>query len=135
MAAESPVTFDDQVRELLDGKAFATVATIQPDGSPQTSVVWIERDGDAVQFSATSGRRKVRNLTRDPRVSISAYLPDNPYLSVEIRGRAEISDDPNKALPARLSRKYLDRDARDEPAEIRRVMVRVQPTKVIKFAA
>lgn len=52
------VTFNERTRRLLDGKTFATVATLDPDGAPQTSVVWIERDGDAVLFSATAGRRK-----------------------------------------------------------------------------
>ncbi len=61
------VVLDDVTRELLDGKNFATVATVNPDGGPQASVVWILRDGDTVLFSAISTRRKVLNLARDPR--------------------------------------------------------------------
>ena len=57
-------------RALLDGLNFATVATVQPDGSPQTSVVWIRADGDDLLFSTIKGRRKHANLTRDPRVSV-----------------------------------------------------------------
>jgi Pyridoxamine 5'-phosphate oxidase len=58
-----PATFDEATRGLLDGKNFVTVATLGPDGSPHTSVVWFERDGDTVLFSTTSGRRKARNHT------------------------------------------------------------------------
>ena len=57
-------------RALLDGLNFATVATVQPDGRPQTSVVWIRADGDDLLFSTIKGRRKNANLTRDPRVSV-----------------------------------------------------------------
>jgi len=54
------VVFDEATRELLDGKNFATVATLNPDGGPQTSVVWILREGDTVVFSTTRARRKTR---------------------------------------------------------------------------
>lgn len=61
---------DEAVRRILDGRNFATVATLKPDGSPQASVVWIRRDGDTVLFSTTAGRQKARNLTADPRISV-----------------------------------------------------------------
>lgn len=56
------VVLDETTRKLLDGKNFATVATVNPDGGPQASVVWILRDGDTVLFSAVASRRKVLNL-------------------------------------------------------------------------
>ncbi|MBO0877124.1 MAG: PPOX class F420-dependent oxidoreductase, partial [Pseudonocardia sp.] len=80
-------------RNLVDGVNFATVATLNPDGSPQNSVVWVARDGDAVLFSTTTGRRKARNLARDPRVSLSIHAADDPYNYVEIRGVAEVTRD------------------------------------------
>ncbi|MGX5181845.1 PPOX class F420-dependent oxidoreductase [Streptomyces avermitilis] len=67
------LSFDDSVRTLLDGKNFAGVATLGPDGAPQNSVVWIKREGDTVLFSSTAGRQKVRNLRRDPRISLSVF--------------------------------------------------------------
>lgn len=134
-AASDPVTFDQATRELLDGKSFATIATLNPDGAPQTSVVWIDREGDTVVFSATRNRQKVRNLARDPRVSLTVFDPANPYQSVEIRGAAELIDDPDKALPLRLSHKYLGQDPMPEPAQIRRVVVKVTPHKVNSFSA
>jgi PPOX class probable F420-dependent enzyme len=81
MPATTPVTFNDQTRALLDAKNFATVATLSPDGSPQTSVVWIKHDGDRVLFSTTAARRKARNLARDPRVPVSIFDLENPYRS------------------------------------------------------
>jgi PPOX class probable F420-dependent enzyme len=129
------VVLDDVTRELLDGKNFATVATVNPDGGPQASVVWILRDGDTVLFSAISTRRKVLNLVRDPRISLTVFDTANPYRSVEIRGTAELTGDPGKSLPAALSRKYLGQDPPPEPDELTRVIVRVIPQKVNAFSA
>ncbi|HEU5428881.1 MAG TPA: PPOX class F420-dependent oxidoreductase [Actinocrinis sp.] len=134
-ATAGPVTFDEATRELLDGKSFATIATLNPDGAPQTSVVWIDREGGTVVFSATRKRQKVRNLARDPRVSLTVFDPANPYQSVEIRGTAELIDDPRKTLPHRLSHKYLGQDPMPEPDEIQRVIVKVTPHKVNSFVA
>jgi PPOX class probable F420-dependent enzyme len=104
------IELDDDTRSLLDGKNFAAVATLNEDGSPHTSVVWIARDGDTVLFSTTAGRRKGRNLARDPRISLTVIDAQNPYHSVDIRGTAELIADPDKSLPRRLSHKYLDFD-------------------------
>ncbi|WP_113699297.1 PPOX class F420-dependent oxidoreductase [Nonomuraea lactucae] len=129
------VTFDDATRELLDGRNFATVATLNPDGSPQTSVVWIARDGDTVSFSSTTGRQKTRNLSRDPRVGLTVFDTGNPYRSVEIRGTAEVLADPDKTLPKRLSHKYLGEDPPVEPGDVVRVIVRISPLRVNGFSA
>ncbi|WP_280399023.1 PPOX class F420-dependent oxidoreductase [Nocardia carnea] len=125
---------DAQTRRLLDGRNFATVATLGPDGSPQTSVVWMDRDGDTVVFSSTADKRKVRNLRADPRIGLTIFDIANPYHSVDIRGTAELTDDPEKALPRRLSQKYLGQDPPAEPGHLRRVIVRVIPHKVTGFA-
>ena len=126
--------FDEATRDLLDGRNFATVATVNPDGGPQTSVVWILREGDTVAFSTTAGRRKARNLARDPRISVSVFDTGNPYHSVEIRGTAELVEDTGKSLPKALSRKYLGEDPPPEPDEMVRLIVRVTPDKVNMFS-
>jgi PPOX class probable F420-dependent enzyme len=126
--------FDEATRDLLDGRNFATVATVNPDGGPQTSVVWILREGDTVAFSTTAGRRKARNLARDPRISVSVFDTGNPYHSVEIRGTAELVEDTGKSLPKALSRKYLGEDPPPEPDEVVRLIVRVTPDKVNIFS-
>lgn len=129
-------SFDESTRNLLDGKNFATVATTNPDGSPHTSVVWIQRDGDSVLFSTTDGRRKARNIARDPRVSLSVFDLANPYHSVDVRGTAETTVDEDKALPKELSHKYLDQDPPfEDPEDVVRLTVRVLPEKITSFGA
>jgi PPOX class probable F420-dependent enzyme len=129
------VVFDEATRRLLDDRNFATVATLNPDGGPQTSVVWILRQGDTVVFSVTAARQKARNLARDPRISMTVFETGNPYHSVEIRGTAELAEDPGKSLPRALSHKYLGGEPRPEPDEVTRLIVRVTPERVNMFSA
>ncbi|MEV7318633.1 PPOX class F420-dependent oxidoreductase [Streptomyces sp. NPDC093970] len=133
-SSHTPVTFDDSVRALLDGRNFASVATLGPDGAPQNSVVWIKREGDAVLFSSTDGRQKVRNLRRDPRVSLTVFDLADPYRSAEIRGTAEILADEAKRLPFELSHKYLGIDPPAEKEDEVRVIIRVVPRRVVSFS-
>ncbi|GGL30042.1 PPOX class F420-dependent oxidoreductase [Nocardia jinanensis] len=129
------IELNDEARRLLDGKNFATVATVEPDGRPQTSVVWMDREGDSIVFSSTTNRRKVRNLARDPRIGLTVFDSANPYHSVDIQGTAELIEDPDKALPLRLSRKYLGQDPPAEPADLLRFIVRVTPERITGFSA
>jgi PPOX class probable F420-dependent enzyme len=129
------MTLDDKTRQLVDGRNFATIATLNPDGSPQTSVIWVGLDGDAVVFSSTTGRKKTRNILRDPRVSLTVINADNPYQTAEIRGTAEVIDDPERTLGTRLSHKYVGEDPPPDPPETKRVIVRVTADKVISFLA
>jgi PPOX class probable F420-dependent enzyme len=129
-----PATFDDTTRTLLDERNFATVATLNPDGSPQTSVVWIMREGDTVVFSSTATRQKTRNVAADPRVSLTVFDAANPYRSVEIRGTADLVEDRDKELPKRLSQKYLGEPPPAEPDEVVRLIVRITPHKVNSFS-
>jgi PPOX class probable F420-dependent enzyme len=128
------ITFDEPTRELLDGKNFATVATLNPDGGPQTSLVWIQREGDTVAFSSTSDRRKVRNLSRDPRISLTVFDLANPYRTVEIRGVAELVEDEGRVLQRAVSHKYLGEDPPPDPEGTVRVVVRVVPHKISGFS-
>ncbi|MFI5584470.1 PPOX class F420-dependent oxidoreductase [Amycolatopsis sp. NPDC051758] len=123
-------TLSDDVRALIDGKNFATVATLDPDGGPQTSVIWIGLDDGDLVFSATEDRRKVRNLRRDPRVSVSIVDAANPYRHTQLRGTVTITADPGKTLPKALSHKYLAQDPPPEGPEVERVVVRLHVEKV-----
>ncbi|MFD4257405.1 PPOX class F420-dependent oxidoreductase [Streptomyces sp. NPDC058534] len=98
-------------------------------------MVWIKREGDTVLFSSVDERQKVRNLRRDPRISLSVYDLANPYTSVEIRGTAEIVPDEGKRLPRDLSHKYLGIDPPAERDEETRVIIRVVPRKIVSFSA
>ncbi|MFJ6784959.1 PPOX class F420-dependent oxidoreductase [Streptomyces yangpuensis] len=126
---------DDLKRLIDDAPLFATVATIQPDGSPQLSVTWLMRDGDALLISTTEGRRKEQNLRRDPRITVMINPPDAPYTYAEVRGTAELSTEGGQELINELSRKYTGKDYGDfNPASVDdapRVVVRVVPRKVV----
>ncbi len=76
----------EDVRSLLDGRNFAHLATILPDGSPHSVAVWIGMHGDLVYFFTQERSRKARNLARDPRVAISIVDRDNPYRTGWLRG-------------------------------------------------
>jgi PPOX class probable F420-dependent enzyme len=122
---------NDTARRLLDAKTFATVATLNPDGGPQTSVVWVKREGDVAVFTTTKQRQKGRNLMRDPRISLTLVDPENPYTYVEIRGRVELTDDPGNALGHELSHEYLGVDPPQDPEWAERIQVRVTAEKVV----
>jgi PPOX class probable F420-dependent enzyme len=125
-----PLTLPEPVQALINGRNFATVATLDPDGGPQTSVVWIGLDDGDLVFSATEDRRKVRNLRRDPRISISITDAENPYRHTQLRGTVTITPDPGKALPKMLSHKYLAQDPPPEDADVQRVIVRLKTEKI-----
>jgi PPOX class probable F420-dependent enzyme len=126
--------YNEATRTLLDGKNFATISTLNPDGGPQSSVVWIMREGDTVTFSTTTGRQKARNLIRDNRISVTVFDTENPYNYVEIRGTADLVEDKDKTLPLKLSHKYLGEDPPPEPDDVTRLIVRVTPTRVTHLA-
>ena len=75
------------LKALLDGVHFATLATVMPDGSPQASTMWVDRDGDHIRFNTAEGRVKPRNMDRDPRVAVSIFNAEDPYESYAVQGR------------------------------------------------
>jgi PPOX class probable F420-dependent enzyme len=125
----------DRLKSVLDGKVFIVVGTLQPDGSPQLSPVWVKRDGDDLLFSTTVDRRKYLNLQRDPRVTAVVLNPESPYEYAEIRGTAEMTTDDGHELVDEISRKYTGKDYKDfNPASVddaQRVIVRIRPQKVV----
>ena len=83
----------DDVIALLRKPVMAHVATVMPDGTPQSTPVWIDTDGTEVVFNTAKGRVKHRNLLQNPAVAISLVDDENPYRMIEIRGRAEMTED------------------------------------------
>ncbi|MEU8917405.1 MULTISPECIES: PPOX class F420-dependent oxidoreductase [Streptomyces] len=128
-------TLSDDLKQLLDTPVFVTVTTVQPDGSPQASPVWVKRDGDDLLISTTVGRRKEKNIRRDPRVSVVVQPSDAPYTYAEVRGTATLSTEGGQELIDELSRKYTGKLYADfNPAGItddERVVVRITPRKVV----
>ncbi|GGM39618.1 PPOX class F420-dependent oxidoreductase [Dactylosporangium sucinum] len=123
---------NDTLRELLDRKAFLVLGTVNPDGGPQSSVIWAKHDGDDLVFSTIRGRRKTRNMERDPRVSICVYDPANPYRYVEVRGAVTLTEEGGPELIDELSRRYDGTPWTEKVPGVTRVVCRVTPTKVIE---
>jgi PPOX class probable F420-dependent enzyme len=127
------VILDDRVKDLLDGRAFAVLATLNPDGTPQTSVIWVARDGDVLIFSTHDQRRKAQNLRRDPRASVSVFAADDPYRTVDIRGTVELVADPDARLSVELTRRYLGQDPPPDPPGSHRLIGRLTPQRVTGY--
>jgi PPOX class probable F420-dependent enzyme len=96
----------DKVRTLFDGTNFAVLSTLDPDGTPHSTVVWARTDGDDTLFALPKSRRKTANMNRDPRATVVIFDAANPYESVQVQGTATIEDDPTGALIDDLSHKY-----------------------------
>jgi PPOX class probable F420-dependent enzyme len=129
------ILLSDATVALLDGKNYAILATINPDGSPQTSVLWVGRDGNDLLFSTVAGRVKHRNMERDPRVSVTVLDSADPENYVELRGQVSMTPDVGRALDTRLSWKYDGRDpGEDRPGAVR-IVVRMVVEKVTGYAA
>jgi PPOX class probable F420-dependent enzyme len=124
-------TLPGELRDMLDAKAFAVLSTVNADGSPQSSVIWATYEGDEVIFSTILGRRKTRNMSRDPRVSLCVYDLANPYSYVEVRGTVAMTQEGGPELIERLSQAYDGRTfTESNPANVR-VVCRVAATHAV----
>jgi PPOX class probable F420-dependent enzyme len=125
---------DEVARALVDGTNPAVLATVNPDGCPQTSVVWVGRDGDDVLISTTAGLKKERNLRRDPRASLLVIDQNESERYVEIRGTAKVTEDVDREVAQLLAEKYEGEGAGQEyaglPPEVIRTVIRITPDQV-----
>ena len=129
MTAELP----DRVKAWFDAAEHATIATIEPDGRPQISVVWVARDGNDILISTTEGRRKHSNMVRDPRATVLLWPKESPYTYVEVRGTVTMTHEGGRELIDSLANKYMgaDRYTMDDGTDNVRVIVRITPDKVV----
>ena len=116
--------------EFLRKRQFAHVATVNPDGSPHVTAVWVDTDGEAVLLNTALGRVKARNLERDPRIAISLVDRDDPYEWLTIQGRAELIEEGGVEHIRALNLKYHGDPNFDLKPGERRVIVRVVPERV-----
>ena len=128
-------TFSEATLRLLDGRNYAVLATVNPDGSPQTSAMWVGRDDDDLLFSTVEGRVKHRNMLRDPRVSVTVLESADPENYVELRGTVTITPDVGRRVDTALSWKYNGRDPDPDPPGAVRVVVRMVVDKATGYAA
>jgi len=117
--------------DLLERPLYAHLATIGPDGAPQSSTMWFVHDGDVIRFTHTTTRQKYRNLQAEPRVAISIHDPDDPYRSLEVRGVIESMepDDADASFYRSLMTRYgTSYDPPDAPV---RVVLTMRPTAFV----
>ena len=121
----------DKYLDLLQQKkAFANLATVMPDGSPQVTPVWFDYKGGLVRVNSAKGRVKSRNMTEGARVAVAIVDPENPYRYIQIRGRvARVTEQGASEHIDSLSKKYLGKDKYPfgQPGEVR-VTFEIEPT-------
>src|SRR6266480_4532111 len=118
-------------REFLEQPFVGEVTTLRPDGSPHTTVVWVDVDTDEVIFNTAVGRAKERHLRKDPRISLIVVDPENSYRWVSVSGTAELSTEGADDEIDRLAKKYLGKDEYPwRKPEEERINVRIRPERV-----
>lgn len=134
-----PPTLSDPVRRFLDANRFATIATIDPDGSPRQAVLWYRLDDDEIVLNSRVGRRWPTNLERDPRISIAVADAADGYRWVGMSGKVRAVADQATAQAdiAEMARRYhadepgkAERLIREDFERQRRVSFRVTPLVV-----
>ena len=126
-----PEAIPEKHRELFNKKAFASLATVMPNGHPQVTPVWVDYDGTHLYVNTAKGRVKDRNMKRDPRVSLAIIDPDNPYHYLEVRGRVvDITEQGADQHIDKMAKKYLGKDKypNRQPGEVR-VLYKIEPEK------
>jgi PPOX class probable F420-dependent enzyme len=122
---------DDAQADFLRNPYYAVVTTVRPDGTPHSTVVWVDTDDGDVLFNTAEGRLKPQYMRADPNVSVAVVDPNNGYHSLVVSGKAELSHDGADAHIDKLAKKYLDADTYPfrKEGEVR-VIVRVKPERI-----
>jgi len=127
-----PFKLDDHAAKLIEGRNFAFLGTIMPDGSPHVTPVWVDHDGDMILVNTAMGRRKQKNVARDSRVAISVADQNNMYDKIVIRGHviSQILQGADAHID-KLAKKYIGKDKypRTAPDE-KRVILKIEPTHI-----
>jgi PPOX class probable F420-dependent enzyme len=121
----------EDYKDLFEKKAFANLATVNADGTPQVTPVWIDYDGDYVLVNSARGRRKDKNMERNRAVALSIQDPDNPYRYLEVRGSvAEITEQDADKHIDKMAKKYIGQDKYpwSKPDEVR-VIYKIKPER------
>ncbi len=130
------VAIPNEYDDLFDKKiAFASLATLMADGSPQVTPVWFDRHGGVVRVNTARGRVKDRNMGRDARVALSISDPENPYRHLQIRGRViKVTEEGADAHIDSLAKKYLNKDSYPfrRPGEVR-VIYEIEPLSISRM--
>lgn len=121
----------DEAAAWFGAPNFGFVATVEPDGRPQLSMVWVTAKEGEVLFSTTKERRKHHNLLRTPYTAIIVPKPHDPYGYCEVRGKVAVEDDPDGELIQQLSQAYTGGPFTLDTPATQRVIVRIAPDHVV----
>ena len=121
-------------RTFLENPFAGAVTTLRPDGSPHSTVVWVDVDDQGPSFNTTTARAKARHLRNHPRVSLLVLDPEDTYRWLALDGRAELTTEGADEQIDRLAKKYLDEEQYPwrDPSETR-VTVRIHPEHVEEY--
>jgi PPOX class probable F420-dependent enzyme len=121
----------DSERAFLESPFVGVVTDLRPDGSPHSTIVWVDVDAQGVSFNTAWPRAKPRYLSADPRVSLTVVDTADPYRWISISGTAQLVEEGANDQIDRLAKKYVDRDTYPwHKPEERRVTVRIAPTRI-----
>ena len=119
--------------KFIDGKNFASLATLLPDGSPHVTPMWVDHEGDMLLMNTAIGRIKQRNITRDPRVSITIVDSNNPYDRIIIHGRVVSQTEQGaEAHIDKLAKKYTgaNKYQKASPNE-KRIIIKIETLQIL----
>src|SRR3954451_12425897 len=124
-------TLDEKARTFLEQPFVGEVTTLRADGSPHSTVVWVDVDSDVVMFNTAVGRAKEKHLRKDPRLALIVVDPENAYRWVALSGTAELTTDGADDQIDKLAKKYLGQDEYPwRNPEEQRITVRIRPERV-----
>jgi PPOX class probable F420-dependent enzyme len=133
MATDSKTLTQSQ-REFLEQPFAGAATTLRADGSPQTTVVWVDIDENGPSFNTAAGRAKPRHLEHDPRLSLIVLDPQDQYRWLAISGRAEVTTEGADAQIDKLAKKYLNADSYPwRKPEEQRLTVRIRPERIDSY--
>jgi PPOX class probable F420-dependent enzyme len=124
---------DEKQKQFLKENPYVGVATtLREDGSPHSTVVWVDVDDDGtLSFNTETGRAKPKHIEGDPRVALIVVDPANAYKWVAVTGKADMTTEGADAQINKLAKKYIDQD--EYPwfnPEQKRLKVKISPEKV-----
>jgi PPOX class probable F420-dependent enzyme len=118
-------------KEFLESPFVGVVTDLRPDGSPHSTIVWVDVDEDGVSFNTAWPRAKPRYVSADPRVSLVVVDPGDPYRWISVSGTGDLVDEGANEQIDRLAKKYVGRDTYPwHKPEERRVTVRISATRI-----
>jgi PPOX class probable F420-dependent enzyme len=125
----------EKIAKMFLDTNFGFVSTLNKDGSPQLTTVWVDYDGRHILFNTAEGRAKPKNLRKDPRVAVAIADKGNPYQFATVRGKVvEMTHDGADAHIDKMAKKYLNQDKYPfrQPGE-KRLIVKIEPQKIASW--